>query len=140
MPRPEPCTARNLLELFEPLSIGLFLAPRIAFLPLFLLIFGIDIMQKVMFGAFHGFFVVALNMIGGLRQGDRDLVLLGRSMGASNFPAYSSSSWPCRRRVSDSCLTGPVTSETWPSCLRSSSWSQPWQWSSTSFLASMSGA
>jgi ABC-type nitrate/sulfonate/bicarbonate transport system permease component len=45
--------------------------------------FGIDVFEKTLFGAFHGFFVVAINVIGGLAQVDSDLITASRSMGAS---------------------------------------------------------
>jgi len=76
-------TQGYLREVCDPMLLGLFSAPKILFLPLFMLLFGIDVTQKAMFGAFHGFFVVAVNVIGGLQEVDRDLVTASRSMGAT---------------------------------------------------------
>ena len=76
-------TRAYLREVVDPILLGLFSAPKILFLPLFMLAFGIDVLQKTLFGAFHGFFVVAVNVIGGLAQVDRELVTASRSMGAT---------------------------------------------------------
>ncbi|GJD48666.1 Riboflavin transport system permease protein RibX [Methylobacterium crusticola] len=70
----------------DPYLMGLYSLPRIALAPLFILWFGIGLGSKVMMVFSFVVFIVILNTMQGLREVDRDLVDLMRSMRAS--PSY----------------------------------------------------
>jgi len=70
----------------DPYLMGLYSLPRIALAPLFILWFGIGLFSKVMMAFSFVVFIFVLNTIQGLREVDRDLVDLMRSMRAS--PGY----------------------------------------------------
>lgn len=57
--------------------------PRIALGPLFILWFGIGIASKVVLAFSLGFFIMLLSTLGGLKNVDRDLLLMSRLFGAS---------------------------------------------------------
>lgn len=56
--------------------------PRIALGPLFILWFGIGIASKVVLAFSLGFFIMLLSTLGGLKNVDRDLLLMSRLFGA----------------------------------------------------------
>jgi NitT/TauT family transport system permease protein len=58
--------------------------PRIALGPLFILWFGIGIKSKVVLAVSLGFFIVLVAMMGGLKNVDRDMLLMSRLFGASD--------------------------------------------------------
>ena len=58
-------------------------APKIALAPLFILWFGIGIKSKIVLATSLGFFIVLVAMMGGLRNVDRDMLLMSRLYGAS---------------------------------------------------------
>lgn len=58
--------------------------PRIALGPLFILWFGIDMTSKIVLAASLGFFIILLSTLGGLRNVDRDMLLMSRLFGASD--------------------------------------------------------
>jgi NitT/TauT family transport system permease protein len=57
--------------------------PRIALGPLFILWFGIGIASKVVLAFSLGYFIMLLSTLGGLKNVDRDLLLMSRLFGAS---------------------------------------------------------
>ncbi len=57
--------------------------PRIALGPLFILWFGIGIMSKAVLAFSLGYFIILLSTLGGLKNVDRDLLLMSRLFGAS---------------------------------------------------------
>ncbi|MFZ5781451.1 MAG: ABC transporter permease [Pseudomonadota bacterium] len=57
--------------------------PRIALGPLFVLWFGIGIASKVVLAFSLGYFIMMLSTLGGLKNVDRDLLLMSRLFGAS---------------------------------------------------------
>jgi ABC-type nitrate/sulfonate/bicarbonate transport system permease component len=62
--------------------------PRIALGPLFVLWFGIDIMSKVVLAFSLGYFIMLLSTLGGLKNVDRDLLLMSRLFGASELRLF----------------------------------------------------
>lgn len=62
--------------------------PRIALGPLFILWFGIGIASKVVLAFSLGYFIMLLSTLGGLRNVDRDLLLMSRLFGASELRLF----------------------------------------------------
>lgn len=70
-------------EIIDPFFMGLYSLPRIALAPLFVIWFGIGLLSKVMLVFSLVVFVFVLNTHQGLREVDRDLISLMRTMRAS---------------------------------------------------------
>ena len=62
--------------------------PRIALGPLFILWFGIGIASKVVLAFSLGYFIMLLSTLGGLKNVDRDLLLMSRLFGASELRLF----------------------------------------------------
>lgn len=62
--------------------------PRIALGPLFILWFGIGIASKIVLAFSLGYFIMLLSTLGGLKNVDRDLLLMSRLFGASNLRLF----------------------------------------------------
>ncbi|HTR88463.1 MAG TPA: ABC transporter permease [Reyranella sp.] len=62
--------------------------PRIALGPLFILWFGIGIASKVVLAFSLGYFIMLLSTLGGLKNVDRDLLLMSRLFGASGWGLF----------------------------------------------------
>jgi NitT/TauT family transport system permease protein len=62
--------------------------PRIALGPLFVLWFGIGMMSKVVLAFSLGFFIMLLSTLGGLKNVDRDLLLMSRLFGADEIRLF----------------------------------------------------
>jgi len=62
--------------------------PRIALGPLFILWFGIGIASKVVLAFSLGYFIMLLSTLGGLKNVDRDLLLMSRLFGASEVRLF----------------------------------------------------
>ncbi len=62
--------------------------PRIALGPLFILWFGIGIASKVVLAFSLGYFIMLLSTLGGLKNVDRDLLLMSRLFGASGLGLF----------------------------------------------------
>lgn len=80
---------RWLGDLFEPFVIAIYTLPKIALAPLFVLWFGIGLMNKVMFSGLLVFFMVFFTTFQGTRQVDRDLVENARLLGAGRFHVWT---------------------------------------------------
>jgi len=74
---------RWLGDLLEPFILAYYTLPKIALAPLFVLWFGIGLLNKVMFSAMLVSFMVFITTYQGVRQVDRDLVTNARLLGAS---------------------------------------------------------
>jgi len=70
-------------QIVAPFLTALNSMPRIALGPLFILWFGIGIASKVMLAFSLGYFIMLLSTLGGLKNVDRDLLLMSRLFGAS---------------------------------------------------------
>jgi NitT/TauT family transport system permease protein len=71
--------------LFRPLVNFLFGVPKSIFLPVFILVFGVSIPQKIAFGVFTTLFVVITGGIAAAESVPRELVTVSRVYGASRF-------------------------------------------------------
>jgi NitT/TauT family transport system permease protein len=71
--------------LFRPLVNFLFGVPKSIFLPVFILVFGVSITQKIAFGVFTTLFVVIMGGIAAVQSVPRELVTVSRVYGASRL-------------------------------------------------------
>jgi NitT/TauT family transport system permease protein len=72
-----------LAALFRPLVNFLFGVPKSIFLPVFILVFGVSITQKIAFGIFTTIFVLIVGGIAAVQSVPRELVTVSRVYGAS---------------------------------------------------------
>ena len=79
---------RLLRVMFEPVLSGLYVIPKIAILPLIMMIFGIDDKSKIAIVALATFFVVAINTLDGVRQVEPVLIEAGRNFGARGLQMF----------------------------------------------------
>lgn len=70
-------------RIFDPILMAVYGVPKIAFGPLFIVWFGINLTPKVVITALVVFFFVFLSTYEGARNVDRDLVRVVKLMGAS---------------------------------------------------------
>ncbi len=75
-------------RVFNPFITAAFSVPTLALAPLFILWFGIGISSKVALVAFLIFFLVFFNAYAGVRDVDRDLIDVLRTMGANWFQVH----------------------------------------------------
>ncbi|MCS7236246.1 MAG: ABC transporter permease [Armatimonadota bacterium] len=78
-------TVRRVLDPYVAL---LYPIPKVALLPLMLILFGVGERAFVLTGALTAFFQIAVNTMDGLRQVDPTLVEVGRNYGASGFRLF----------------------------------------------------
>jgi NitT/TauT family transport system permease protein len=71
--------------LFRPLINFLFGVPKSIFLPVFILVFGVSIPQKIAFGVFTTLFVVIMGGIAAVESVPRELVTVSRVYGATRW-------------------------------------------------------
>jgi len=69
--------------LFRPLVNFLFGVPKSIFLPVFILVFGVSIPQKIAFGVFTTIFVLIVGGTAAVQSVSRELILVSRVYGAS---------------------------------------------------------
>ena len=69
--------------LFRPLVNFLFGVPKSIFLPIFILVFGVSIPQKIAFGVFTTIFVLIVGGTAAVQSVSRELILVSRVYGAS---------------------------------------------------------
>ena len=72
----------------SPFLTALNSMPRIALGPLFILWFGIGLASKVVLAFSLGYFIMLLSTLGGLKNVDRDLLLMSRLFGASELRLF----------------------------------------------------
>jgi NitT/TauT family transport system permease protein len=63
--------------------------PQSIFLPVFILVFGIGAMQKIVFGITHLFFVTLVSTIGAVQSIPKEQVVALRSFGATRWQIYT---------------------------------------------------
>ncbi|MBI4528192.1 MAG: ABC transporter permease subunit [Deltaproteobacteria bacterium] len=73
--------SRRLEALIQPFLLGFYAVPKIVFFPVCFLIFGTEMMPKVIFGFFLGVFPLILNTQAGIRQVEPAFISLARSFG-----------------------------------------------------------
>jgi NitT/TauT family transport system permease protein len=71
--------------LFRPLVNFLFGVPKSIFLPVFILMFGVSIPQKIAFGVFTTIFVLIVGGIASVQSVPRELVMVSRVYGAGRW-------------------------------------------------------
>ena len=74
-----------LAALFRPLVNFLFGVPKSIFLPVFILMFGVSIPQKIAFGVFTTIFVLIVGGIAAVQSVPRELVTVSRVYGATRW-------------------------------------------------------
>ena len=74
-----------LAKIFEPFIVALNSIPRIALVPLIILMFGLGDVSKVVTAGIVVYFVVFFNTFEGTRLVDRDQIAAARLLGASEF-------------------------------------------------------
>ncbi len=80
--------SRNLTEIFEPMILSAYAVPKIIFLPLLLMIFGVGLNAKIANAALHAIFPILLNTVVGIREVDQILVKVSRSMNATRWQTF----------------------------------------------------
>jgi ABC-type nitrate/sulfonate/bicarbonate transport system permease component len=76
---------RFLSKAFEPYLYYLGPTPKIIFLPICIMWFGVETPSKIALGTFSCFFPIALNVAAGMRQIDRILIRVGQSFRATTL-------------------------------------------------------
>ena len=79
---------RVLRVMFDPVLSALYVIPKIAILPLIMLIFGLGEGSKIAIVALATFFVVAINTLSGVRQVEPILLEAARNFGARGFALF----------------------------------------------------
>lgn len=77
--------SETLAKIFEPYIVAFNSLPRVALVPLIIIMFGLGDLSKVITALTLVFFVVFFNTFEGTRSVDRDLVNAARFLGASNW-------------------------------------------------------
>ncbi len=105
--------------LFQPFILGFFALPKVVLFPICFLIFGTEMLPKVIFGFMIGVFPVILNTRAGIRQVDPGYLLLARSAGYRSgaiffkvmLPAAASTVITGFRLALAYCLIGVLAAE-----------------------------
>jgi ABC-type nitrate/sulfonate/bicarbonate transport system permease component len=79
---------RYLYDVVNPFLIALYAIPKILVLPWILLTFGLGLTPAVVYGLLQGFFPICLLVAGGVRDIDRQPIVVARSMGATTWQIY----------------------------------------------------
>ncbi|HLE42970.1 MAG TPA: ABC transporter permease [Methylomirabilota bacterium] len=79
---------RDLHDVLNPFLVALYAIPKILVLPWILLIFGLGVTPAVVYGVLQGFFPVCLLVAGGVRDIERQPLVVARSMGATPWQLY----------------------------------------------------
>jgi ABC-type nitrate/sulfonate/bicarbonate transport system permease component len=80
--------SRTLTEIFEPIILSAYAIPKIIFLPLLLMIFGVGMNSKIANATLHAVFPIILNTLVGIREVNRILVKVARSMNATKGQTF----------------------------------------------------
>ncbi len=81
-------SVRALREVLSPFVIAVYGMPKILVLPWIVLILGFGTAPAIVYGTIHGFFPILVLVMGGVRDVDRTLVTVARSLGASTWQLY----------------------------------------------------
>jgi NitT/TauT family transport system permease protein len=82
-------SSHRLAAATAPVLSSIFAIPLIILYPLLMAWLGIGPLSKIVFGAFSGFFPIALNTIDGVRAIERRYLALARSIGATRLQTYA---------------------------------------------------
>jgi NitT/TauT family transport system permease protein len=77
-----------LAEIFEPIILAAYAVPKIIFLPVLLMIFGVGLSSKIANAALHAVFPIILNTLVGIREVNRIFVKVARSMNATKSQSF----------------------------------------------------
>ena len=94
--------SRRTGDIFEPFIHYLAPTPKIVFLPILLVLFGVGMGSKIALGAISSFFPMALNIAAGVRQVSPVLLRVGRT--------FSLSRWQTIRMIYLPALVPPIAS------------------------------
>jgi ABC-type nitrate/sulfonate/bicarbonate transport system permease component len=81
-------SVRLLRDVLSPFVIALYGIPKILVLPWIVLLLGYGTTPAVFYGALHGLFPVIVLVVGAVRDVDRTLVTVARSLGATTWQLY----------------------------------------------------
>src|SRR5438093_7968149 len=81
-------SVRLLRDVLSPYVIALYGIPKILVLPWIVLLLGYGTTPAVFYGVLHGFFPIMVLVIGAVRDVDRTLVAVARSLGATTWQLY----------------------------------------------------
>ncbi len=84
----------KLEKALSPYILGLQIAPKVAFAPLFVMWFGFTVYPKVLVAILIVFFPIMVNLIGAMKTVDRDYVNLARSLSASKTETFWKIAFP----------------------------------------------
>jgi ABC-type nitrate/sulfonate/bicarbonate transport system permease component len=73
---------RTATDVFSPLLLAVYAVPKIIFLPIVIMIFGLGLATKVANAALHAFFPIVLNCLAGMRDVQPVHTKMVRSLGA----------------------------------------------------------
>jgi NitT/TauT family transport system permease protein len=79
---------RYLHDVLNPFLIAVYAIPKILVLPWILLTFGLGLTPAILYGLLQGFFPICLLVAGGVRDIDRQPIVIARSMGATTGQIY----------------------------------------------------
>lgn len=85
---------RTLGEIFEPIILSSYAIPKIIFLPLLLVIFGVGISSKIANATLHAVFPIILNTLVGIREVNWIHVKTARSMNATKAQTFTKVYFP----------------------------------------------
>ncbi len=85
---------RALREIFEPIILSSYAIPKIIFLPLLLVIFGVGLNSKIANAALHAVFPIILNTLVGIGEVNRIHVKAARSMNATKAQIFAKIYFP----------------------------------------------
>jgi NitT/TauT family transport system permease protein len=77
-------TYARLGKVVNPFVNNMIAVPQSIFLPLFIFAFGTGMLQKIIFGITHAYFVITINTISGVQSVDERLIQTVESFGASD--------------------------------------------------------
>jgi ABC-type nitrate/sulfonate/bicarbonate transport system permease component len=81
-------SVRLLRDVLSPYVIALYGMPKILVLPWIVLLLGYGTTPAVFYGTLHGFFPIMVLVMGAVRDVDRTLVTVARSLGATTWQLY----------------------------------------------------
>lgn len=79
----------HLGRIINPMIHFVLAVPQSIFLPVFILLFGIGFVEKIVFGMTHIFFVVVVNTVAAVRAVPKGQILAARSFGATTGQIYA---------------------------------------------------
>lgn len=105
--------------MLSPYILALQIAPKVAFAPLFVMWFGYTVYPKILVAVLIVFFPVMINVLGAVRNVDRDMINLARSFSATRaqifwkieFPASMPALFSGLRIASTLAVIGVVVGE-----------------------------